>query len=508
MELFLLYLLRASVVMTLLYGFYKLFLSKVTFYAVNRVVLWMITGISLTLPLFPIRLLPDASPQPMPIPMNDTEWDISQIPIAEVHASSFQMPWMNIFFTLFLLGFLFFSVRYLWGVFQLIHLIRKSEKQIYRGTPIRVTDKNTDPLSWFRYILISRGDLELNETSIIYHESAHTKLKHSTDRLFLDIFACFFWFNPFSWLLRRELQTIHEFQADEKVLQHGIDAQQYQYLLIRKSVGEIKFAMANSFLQRDLHRRIRMMMKNKTQNNRKWKYALFLPAMGCCLMLLSTSVLNAQNEPNAQMEEKTMVATVPTTTSEQDSIMVAEAVDTSNDPLILKNARVVSTEEVTISGTIKDESTGEVIAGAIVRVQGSDKGVTTAMDGSFTVKAPKNSILKFLMIGYQAFTIKVESDMSGLIINLKPDNDENSQTKGKPEIIKINDNPTFNSGKQPLYIVDGKERKDLQTILPNDIESITVLKDKSAVELYGERAKNGVVLITMRKKSDAAKAKE
>lgn len=507
MELFLFYLLRVSLVMTLLYGFYKLFLSKVTFYAVNRVVLWMITGTSLLLPLFSIRLLPQASPQPILIPMNDNEWDISQNTVTQVQDVPFQIPWMSILLSVFLLGFLFFSVRYLLGLFQLLRLIRTSEKQTYLGTQIHVTDKNIDPFSWFRYILISRRDLHLNEASIIYHECAHTKLKHSLDRFFLDIFACFFWFNPFAWLLRRELQTVHEFQADETVLQHGIDAQQYQYLLIRKSVGEVKFAMANSFLQRDLHKRIKMMMKNKAQNNRKWKYALFLSAMGCCLMLLSTSVLNAQNEPNAQTEEKTMDATAPTTINEQNSIMVAEAVDTSNDPLILKNARVVSAEEVTISGIIKDESTGEVIAGAIVRVQGSDKGVTTAMDGSFKLIVPKNSVVKFMMVGYQSFKLKVQEDMNNLLVSLKKGEGED-KTGREFVSIKIDDSPTFNSEKQPLYIVDGRERKDLHTILPDDIESLTVLKDKSAVELYGERAKNGVILITMRKKSDAAKAKE
>ena len=91
-------------------------------------------------------------------------------------------------------------------------------------------------------------------------------MNHSMDNALLNLFTILFWFNPFSWLLRREIQTIHEYMADEQLLNDGIDAKQYQYLLIRKSVGEHKFALANNFLQRNLQKRITMMMKTKTKN--------------------------------------------------------------------------------------------------------------------------------------------------------------------------------------------------------------------------------------------------
>lgn len=104
------------------------------------------------------------------------------------------------------------------------------------------------PFSWMKYIVISRQDYEENGREILIHEKEHIRLKHSYDLLFLQLYQVIYWFNPVAWLLKRELQIIHEYEADEKVLQTGIDAKKYQLLLIKKAVGSQRFtSMTNSF---------------------------------------------------------------------------------------------------------------------------------------------------------------------------------------------------------------------------------------------------------------------
>lgn len=112
--------------------------------------------------------------------------------------------------------------------------------------------------------------------------------------ILFDFFTALFWFNPFSWLLRREMQSLPEYQADERVLRQGVDTKQYQLLLIRKSAGEFKFALANNFRQRDLQKRIRMMKKNKSNRQMRWNYAMVLPVLFLAMTALSAPKLNAK----------------------------------------------------------------------------------------------------------------------------------------------------------------------------------------------------------------------
>jgi hypothetical protein len=108
---------------------------------------------------------------------------------------------------------MFFLLRYLYGLYQLKCIIHRTEKQSAGdGIIVCLSDKKIEPFSWFRYIMISKTDYSAGESAILHHESTHVLLRHSFDRTLFDLFTCFFWYNPFAWLLRRELQSVHEFQ--------------------------------------------------------------------------------------------------------------------------------------------------------------------------------------------------------------------------------------------------------------------------------------------------------
>ena len=114
------------------------------------------------------------------------------------------------------------------------------------GITLVVHQCKISPFSWMKYIVISKKDLEEDGREILIHETAHICNRHSVDLLIADICIFFQWFNPASWLLKQELQNIHEYEADETVIREGVNAKQYQLLLIKKAVGTRLYSMANT----------------------------------------------------------------------------------------------------------------------------------------------------------------------------------------------------------------------------------------------------------------------
>ena len=153
----------------------------------------------------------------------------------------------------------------LWSVWRLRRLMATEVSRTDEAGGIRVHVLRGDvaPLSYFRHIVVSEEDMRSNAREILTHERAHIRLGHSLDLVLMNLLIVVQWWNPASWLLRRELQQIHEYEADEAVLKEGVDARQYQLLLIRKSVGNQLFSMANNLNHNSLKQRIRMMKKQK-----------------------------------------------------------------------------------------------------------------------------------------------------------------------------------------------------------------------------------------------------
>lgn len=424
MEPYLYYLLRASIVTVLFYVFYRLFFCKNTFHRINRFSLISIVFLVLVLPVFRFNLMLGKKADSV---IETGSIDFSDISVIEFMTSQSQIeiPWVQILTALYAIGFLFTLVHYLIGFSQITAIIRKSEKQTLADhTVLCVTDKHISPFSWMKYIVIARAELSADNDAVIRHERAHIHLRHSFDMIFFDIFTCIFWFNPFSWLLRRGIQSVHEYQADEQILNNGIDSKQYQLLLIRKSVGEYKFALANNFRQRDLHKRIMMMKKNKTNKRMKWNYAMALPALFIAMIALSFPKLNANIRE--KKSEETVERKKAFSTQARDSVFAGNVV------LNVKLPAVGKTE-----------------------------------------------------IASQDSVMSIDSQENNNIISYKwEDSTQN--------IRQLHEN-------LPLIVVDGEKMPkdfDLNSVNPNEIESVSVLKDKSSVEFYGDEGRNGVIIIT------------
>jgi TonB family protein len=263
---------KASICLMAFYLFYKLLLSKETFHRFNRFALLGTAIVSMIIPV--IKMTTEHS---------------STINMGIVSIEEFLQPQIvgdepetltvvQFLFILYILGVFFFIARDILSVIRLQILLRKGHVEtIDEGIRAVVLDEDIAPFSWFRYIVISRDDYNHHRREIITHEQAHILLHHSVDVAFCNLLVILQWFNPAAWLLKRELQNVHEFEADEAVINKGVDATQYQMLLIRKSVGERLFSMANCLNHNSLKKRITMMTIKKSNPWSRLKYLYVIP---------------------------------------------------------------------------------------------------------------------------------------------------------------------------------------------------------------------------------------
>ncbi len=289
MGVFFVYSLKVALCLIAFYLVQKLLLSREKMHALNRNVIFMILLLSLTLPYHsPLPLFEEK------VTINSGWVELeSAVLSADVVYDSGQsgLSLIQVFLVIYIIGIAFFLLREIMSVVRLYAIIRRGTLAERRdGAKIIVVDEDIAPFSWFRYVILSKKDYN-SSCEILIHELAHVRKYHSWEILFCNLMIIYQWYNPAAWLLRRELQDVHEFEADDAVLEEGVDAKQYQMLLIKKSVGERLFSMANNLNHNSLKRRIRMM---KTKESSFWHrlkgLALLAVVFGMPMVFASPSV--------------------------------------------------------------------------------------------------------------------------------------------------------------------------------------------------------------------------
>ena len=285
MEAFLLYIFRSTICLTLFLIFFKVLLCRDTFFRWNRFIL--LGGILFCL-VWPFVEF-EAEPSPFRQHLNELEKVITgYVPEEEQTAMIYALPTTdtevlteskgNIPYT----GWIYVGVMGICLLFWLLAyrrmfgILRSGESIPREGYTLVVVSGKICPFSWRNYIVLSRQDYE-GYKEIIAHECIHIRKKHTWDLYLIQLLLVFHWFNPAVWLLRRELQDIHEYEADEGVIKQGIDATKYQLLLVKKAVGSRVESIANSFNHSKLKNRITMMLKEKSNRWARLKILLFLP---------------------------------------------------------------------------------------------------------------------------------------------------------------------------------------------------------------------------------------
>ena len=313
---------KASVCLMAFYLFYKLLLSKETFHRFNRFALLGTVIVSMIIPVIKMTTAHTTTINTGIVSM-ETFFE-PQI----VGDEQEPLTVVQFLFILYILGVLFFIAREFLSVIRLQMLLRKGHiETIDEGIKVIVLDEDIAPFSWFRYIVISSDDYNDHRREIITHEQAHILLHHSVDVAFCNLLVILQWFNPAAWLLKRELQNLHEFEADEAVINKGVNATQYQMLLIRKSVGERLFSMANCLNHNSLKKRITMMTIKKSNPWSRLKYLYVIPVAAIAVASYASPKTEQVSDKIVQ-ESNDMAEKVVIPTTENDQSATIEIKDT------------------------------------------------------------------------------------------------------------------------------------------------------------------------------------
>lgn len=279
---FFVYILKSSFCLVLFYLFYRLLLSRETFLRFNRLALLGIVILSVVIPLCEIT-----TEEPVMLQRQVMSLESLFGVISDTSGDEMLQPlWLQLVLFTYIAGVLFFAGRIAYSFSHMLRIIWMGKKTDLEGGICLVTSRQVvAPFSWMKYVVISQPDLEENKDVILAHELAHIRAFHSLDLLLSEFCILLHWFNPASWLLKREIQNNHEYQADEQVILHGINAKKYQLLLIEKAVGSQHFtSMANSFNHSKLKSRITMMLKKKSNPWARLKYLYVLPLTACAIV--------------------------------------------------------------------------------------------------------------------------------------------------------------------------------------------------------------------------------
>ena len=343
------YAIKSGICLTVFYLFYKFLLSNETFHKLNRAALLGILILSLTLPAFNFNFSMAVSEQNFEIPMEFILLAQSNIALPQPEAAG--VTFMHFLLLAYIVGIVFFAVRNIFSIIKICILIRTGKKQrIENNITIVLTANNISPFSWFRYIVICEKDFAENGEAIVEHEKAHIAKRHSLDLLLCEIYDIVQWFNPAAWLFKRELQNIHEYQADETVINKGIDTKQYKLLLIQKAVGERLFVMANNFNKNKLSKRIKMMSKQKSNPYSRLKYLYVLPLLALVVTVFANpQVQNEMNRisavsindfaPASDADTENDYLAENSTTTVVDTAIVIRGNDTINVTIINENSK-------------------------------------------------------------------------------------------------------------------------------------------------------------------------
>ena len=282
------YQIKVGICLIAFYLLWKLLLSRETFHRFNRVALLTVMALAFVLPW--VKLSLDVS-TPVAGGMVMLE-EMIVTPTGAVQPHQVAQTWsvINIANVLYFIGVVSVLVWLLHSQWSLHRLLKKGRReQMSDGITLHVVPGDQTPFSYFRHIVINEQDYRDNPREILTHEHAHISLRHSWDVLFVELVKLFQWWNPAAWLLCRELKQVHEYEADMAVLNQGVDAKQYQLLLIRKSVGDQLFSMANNFNYQSLKKRIRMMTMNKSSRWNTLRALAVVPVIALALLAFANT---------------------------------------------------------------------------------------------------------------------------------------------------------------------------------------------------------------------------
>ena len=536
MEALLIYLLKSATLLTVFVALFVALMQQETYHRLNRFTLLAIIALSLALPCVNLGIETPFSrlfaQEPAPI-AEKTSIEIASteiLPIAQAVPTEATTPidWGNVAAAIYIAGVIILLVR-------LVFMYAGLARTINRGTPtpaepytnekikLRVREEEEiKPFSWFRHVVINRTDLQESGREILTHEAAHARSLHSMDIIIIDLLILLQWFNPMAWFTKYCMKNIHEYEADEAVINSGTNVERYQQMIIKKAVGARLYSIANSFNHSSTYKRITMMCKKKSNKWRCTKALYILPAAAIAALLFSQPesvnaieqpsdgkvtefVANNQTElpataPGESTANRRKMAAVGEVkhTQPSDTTLVYQVVEqmpefpggTNGMMTFLRNSIIYPQEarDANIQGkcfvTFVVDSNGKIKDARVQKSSGNealDKESVRVVE-SMPQWTPGKQNGKNVAVQY---TLPIMFRL-----------------QGTPQ-PKRNDNMLLLNKESPLLIINGAVYEGNASIINNikeeDIESINVLEEETATKLYGEKGKYGAIVLELKK---------
>jgi len=464
-----LYLVKSAVWTTGFGLVYLLFLRNERFFLLNRI--YLLAGIlaSLILPLISVKYYVD-------LPAIQAGVTAGTLRAGIAGAGYGHGKIIFALYGLWLAGVLFMITRYIVQVVPVLKVARDARPE--PGCPVRIIRSAEFPNSFslFSFVVVNPSVSETEAKEILNHEMVHIRQIHWLDLMLSGILCAVQWFNPAAWVYARLVRQNHEYLADEEALQRTSDPAVYRAALLNQIAGSPLIDLGN-FFSFSLNKKRFNMMKNKISSPyRKLRLLIILP--------VAAIVLYAFAEPQYR---------------------VNAAGDNADATVVAPSANK------TVMGVVMSED-GNQLEGAVIVVKGTTVGTVTDKQGHFALKeVPDDATLIVSYVGYETVSVSV-SGKAKINITMKTksvmmEKVQVTQDAPPPPPPPSSDMPsppppppTAKSMKDVLIVIDGViSDKDVSDISSDEIQSINVLKDESAVKAYGPEGKNGVIEITTKK---------
>jgi TonB-dependent SusC/RagA subfamily outer membrane receptor len=469
------YLLKLSVSLGVVFLFYQFVLRRLTFYNWNR---WYLLGYSLLSFVIPFIDITPALHQNELADNNMVQW----IPLLynKSTGKSSLTVW-NIISLLFVIGMLITLSRLIIQLISFRRMMKKAQLISEDAISLYQVDESIIPFSFgnavfFNVNLHTTEELE----KIIRHEFVHVKQRHSIDIIFSEILCLLNWYNPFAWMLRSAIRQNLEFVADNKVLENGINKKQYQYLLL-KVIGDNQFSIAQKFNFSSLKKRIAMMNKNKSAKMHLLRFLFVLPVLAVILVSFRKEIGDTLKgkAKNAQLISAAVTDTIPDVTERNSKGYIVNVKNNNGDCLLV----------------IKDKG-GKEVKRLLLTEWNADAEKYEAIYGEIPPPPPQPPVPP-----------AIEGKVPGVSIRLKGNVGDSIIFNGKAEYSDVSDaqntkkNLLSTISDNVIYILDGIEttKAAIDNLNPEMIQSMDVLKGNSAIALYGEKGRGGVIVIKTKK---------
>lgn len=474
MESFILYITKSAVCLTIFLLIYVLFLRPATFFRFNR--LFLMFGLVASLIIPSIRFTYDVLIQ---IPISSLSGLETTDAVSADKVSELPVNMWTILFGIYLIGVLLIAGRNLLAYYKLRQLIKSGEKYDYtKEYKIIENNKVKSPFTVLNYILLNSGGLSNTEKNLILkHEETHISQKHWIDLLCSEFLLVMQWFNPLVWFYVYLLKENHEFLADKAVIDSGISPAIYQAVLINQRFQGPVFSFSNSFSYSKPLNRLSMIKKSKTSSWKKISALIIIPALGVFIW--------ASAKPNYIIQDITEL---------QGNI--SSGIDDSKTPITIhmfnmndeenkgNESALVNLDLNVIDLTKEDDADNEKINKPKIEITGVqiiNKTNLSDIDPQIIKNIESPNIVRI----DESIINKIKGKTAGTNGNIS-------------EVRVIGASRMQSSLSNHLIVIDGKksDQQNLDNLNTNKIESVHVIKDSKATEIFGTDAKDGVVSVT------------